>query len=100
MSGLGDSLSHTAEAGGLGRAEWGSWADCPGPKCQVKGPRPGPRLQGPAAGSVDGTSVVPSSGHVLHGDSKARRKYHCVEQIPEPWAWGAQGQVWRERGLE
>lgn len=36
-----------------------------GPGCKVK------------ASSVHDTPVVLSSGHVVHGDSKSRRKKHC-----------------------
>lgn len=86
-----DSLSNGPGAGGLRSV--GAQAECMDLQCELKGLYPGPRAQGPVASSVPDTSVVPSSGHVLHGDSKARRKCLCRQQIPEPWAQGALGQV-------
>lgn len=70
-----DSLSKSSEAGGLRRSSehwqaawaWGARAKGPilGADSKVK------------ASSVHDTSVVLRSGHVLHGDSKARRKRCC-----------------------
>lgn len=34
----------------------------------IRGPHPGPWLQAPVASSSPGTSEVPSSGYMLHGD--------------------------------
>ena len=72
------------------------------------GTLPAPGMLGPGATSWSQATRslgqqcpgVPSSGQVLHGDSKARRKCHFRQQIPESWAQGAEGQVWRELGLE
>lgn len=75
VSGGEHSLSNSSEAGGLrrstgqGQAAWAWNARSAGlilgPGCKVK------------ASSVCDTPVVLSSGHVLHGDSKSRKKGCC-----------------------